>query len=1482
MVEVKKLATVVNQQNNPNYRQRETWSSCEKALSWGDDAYASSHFTRTDNLTNHPWTLTAHKFNLNLPSDGFVTKVKFSVRMRISENVDVDMPSALFCIYGSKPTEEPNENYRKTGWRGGLYIDGEPTPSTKLSTTWKTYTYEMDVEDLIRGGYTIDSYNSTIMGVDLRFNDANIDGDGDYSFRVDVAHVFTIIEYVKPKHNINFVWANSNKKAETELLTEDGFRIDIVYTQTEADARGGTLVLDVNLPWGCEILYEPDTNGTSTFDKTTCKWTLDANGKRVHILHLALKSHVAGFNTITVTNEVVGTYKYDYYVGRGVDEGFDGITLALEGVTHKNHKNGVYVNIEGYSSDSTVSYTISDDKSYRLIGWSIVDSTDSVSIDSGEDTDTVTLNVPASKRFTAYLKCSFAPKVTGKHTISVSSGDTGHLETLAFDVEEPYEYHVSNALLESETEKYYQLTPHTTTIKQHRIITDVDTNTSVIPFSSDEGDSVMYVSDCSLKVHEVDEMDYIGCVRLEQTHFNQESTYKDTLINTNYKNNKYLGKKLAPDEDIKLNVRLHPHQVTTVQGLINMDKPIPINTNHKSFEGDALNNRGWAEIYSIKTKYTNPHWYKCEIGVEYLTHNLKTRFNIIKGNAVNTYPISSLMAPVFTSGDSLSTSDNYFITDTDGTYTYVEGVDKTLRNVFNINNGQHINIKSRNKLASITRVSFEWNSAILSEVEENNISRIVRLLDETGNPVFEYEYTGFEYIYDNTETNPSLDRITASVIYRVLTENGWEDYSDEVTLRSEISNNGVLAYSDDETVDVSGVIETESEMLYGSTLHLMVNNHKLEIVDEGFNGREVYTQNSLDLEGENYTWETEWINKNTTIENNTYSTYFDFNVDETLLDSEFATKYSKCIVSPFPIPNKRLLFIRDAEEGAIYYYEDDGEEFSYLVDPYYQYHNGTDLISSDNISILNMNYDYDIVYIQNGLVRLGFNRLNGQLYLGKYDSKSHTYVTTHHFSLEKYSDINLKSISDDKIEIQSSDSIFTIWRGHPYVMITHPTEDINILSSFSKVWCEGVNSDISEYPQYYDLLNESNILPPCVGGVKDIKSSCLDVYDETITRTSTSLAWTNDFDDIYTDTNKTFSVSGTLTDPTDIITSSNGNTIFGSCSVNLQSFNGSLVITKRSGNLVIKIKSNITSALKLKFKRNGTFQSAINSTYSDNVHTWTIPLSNFSINDELSEFTVFMSGTHNLSSMNEGVTLLIDGEVIATLSSNNYTTKFMETGEHTMQAVYKGNDKYMMACTPQVTFMVQQSTDPSQSNQYKLEFVDKTVSKFKYKDNQMVEFLLTQGGVPLGGETVEIVLPPPRNIDSAETKIDGTVATYNTDWGVGTHLLRAFYYVNSIVKAIVQKEIVIEKNNASITYPSRTFSKGEYIAIHFADPLGDKLVGAKASIYINGKAYSNTTDSNGDIKVRFAHTGTFNFKVVFNGNENLKSTTVEFTKTISD
>lgn len=1070
------LATIVNEQVNPNLTERIHWENTDNCITKTYDTYATSQYSANYNAStkktvyNRPYTITGHQFNLNIPSNAYVKNLRFIAHMKADTGLLANKPYANFNMYGKASSSKyDNTKTTGTGWNNGYY---RVYASTDLTDKWRGLHYTMTEEDIIKGGFTTSAFNDGVMGVDLVFNDnARNKVSSNATWNVYLAYIEVRVRYDLPKPNITY---SSNQKGE-DIKVNQNYTVTATYTNP-SKANDGTQVIDVELPLGAELVSYHCNQGA--FNSSTMKWTIDTSDEAV--LTLTLNPQVSGDNTLVLSNDAIGTYPHSFNVNRDVT--YDGGAIKMELSTspnpHKNHRMCIYVDSIGQSESSTVQYVFSSPQTTSDGVWELETGSTGVSVASNSG-ESITLNVPQYQRFTAKLKYCFYPKTTGRNVGVVNTFDT------EYNVANPYTYIISSNPSMNENEAY--LTGQSVKIVDHRVASEVGVDSSYLASNVVEEDSLMTQNECSLKMYMQEELDYIGCVPLEQTHFDPKSTFKDTLLDTHYKNKRYMGKKLATDENITLNVRLHPRQVTTVQGLVEMDKPIPINANHRCFESDALNHRGWAEIYGIQAEQTgnNPHWYKCDIDVKYLTHNLNTRFNIEKGIKVATYEYPSLLAESVGSGTSLA--DGYFIVDTDGSFVYNDDdeIQDNIRNILSISNNQYFTIKSKDILSSQSVVAFEWLSTLLGEYKENNVNRIIRLIDaDTNNPIFEYEYTDFEY---------NDDFINCSLIARRWDGVGWDSST----------QSDVALWRDDSILD-DEVDESDNEILFGSTSLLKITNNHLEIIESGFNGRE--TSQSFELTGSGkYYYEIDVVNRNIDAETGAVDFYIDLTVMDTILTSNYADKYSKLYVSPFPVADKSIIFTREAEEGTLYYLEDDGEEFTFLINPYYQYKNGTDLIY-DGISIFDLNYGYDIVYIQNGLVRMGFNRLNGRLYLGKYDPVSREYINTHRFHLEKYDDINVNSISDDKIEIQASDSVFTIYRGHPYIMIRHNNEDIWIDTSFNMVWAEKIGGDDPvSLPSYWDLMNNSNILPSSVGGRKGIKASDVTVEEvEVDTRGSSS------------------------------------------------------------------------------------------------------------------------------------------------------------------------------------------------------------------------------------------------------------------------------------------------------------------------------------------------------------------------------------------
>ena len=97
-----------------------------------------------------------------------------------------------------------------------------------------------------------------------------------------------------------------------------------------------------------------------------------------------------------------------------------------------------------------------------------------------------------------------------------------------------------------------------------------------------------------------DQIAYIGVIPLSRCHkADVTADSKNTLIENRYLNRAYYGKKGDYSEKIKMTLRMAWYDVATLQGLCEMDKPIPIDTIPYFPDGDPLNHRGWAEISGV-------------------------------------------------------------------------------------------------------------------------------------------------------------------------------------------------------------------------------------------------------------------------------------------------------------------------------------------------------------------------------------------------------------------------------------------------------------------------------------------------------------------------------------------------------------------------------------------------------------------------------------------------------------------------------------------------------------------------------------------------------------------------------------------------------------------------------------------------------------------------------------------------------------------
>ena len=1514
-------AGTVNQQKNTNLKNRVDWENMGNAVG-KTDKYAKSHYvgsevkllsTKKPVESNYPWKVTAHDFKLDLPQNAYIDFVVVQICMKSSKDGLAKFPSAGFYVVDNHA--DIKDSKTDTGWHNGVYWD---TSNKKLAKTDKYETYYMKGEDFRKAGYKAKNLNDAYFGVDLKFAD-DCKSQTIYLKWVRCAVFYSIPDY-KLTHNKEL--GHSQSKPD---ITKTGKNQEVTFTfkNKSKKAKGGTQCFKVDVPFGVDIVgynWSPNT----TYNPTTKVWTVDAPPKTEETLTLTFKDYTVDTDAITLKGYTCGGYpvpappskSYWFYSNFGtVDDYGDVTTQVITKNPHRRETCCFLVSSKFISSNNnTIQFDLSYDFTFEDMQVELVSASDNNVKVQSFNSSRVILTVPPDEEISASFRVCCRPLTSNYpddfnyFQARIHNGGGKYNDAL-FTILPVYEYHFSSTksedLTDARSKVYTLLSPDTTGFINHRIASELTTGAYVLPCRVKEHDSLMIQSQPQIHMYKWEQLDYIGCVPLEHLHFDPKSTYKDKLLDTHYKNKRYMGKELAPDEDISLKVRLHPHQVTTIQGLIDMDKPIPINANHRCFEGDALNNRGWAEIYAINTTYTNPHWYKCDIDVKYLTHNLNTRFKINKGTKTfSNFKMPKLLVESVESGDALMSgteAHDYFIVDTDGGYIYnqeeinttwyrndddkiviflVDGMNDELafiqveyadywnndeieivygetevefedllesivnegytlinaqigipievddteyaneneRNVFTLDEGQYFNIKTKEALSTVSQISFDWTSTLLDEFKENNVTKIIRLVDKnTNNAMFEYEYSDFDfsdYVIDN---GVGEGHIKAHIIARRYRKGDYEEVENaDIYLP-------VTVQDDDEDDD-------DYIPMTGSVLSFYLNGKYLDVEDAGVTGQEVKIDN-IELEGSSYVWEAEWKNKNSDGEDDDVVTYVNVSVQDSLLATQYAHQYSDMIVSPFPVADKELIFTRNAEEGVIYYYKNDSQEFSYLIEPYYQYHNGTDLRTTDGISIFNLNYGYKTVYLENGLVSLGINRLNGQMYLRKWDNTSKEYITLFYFQLNNYDDVNINSISDDRIELQASNTLISIYRGHPYVILKHRGEDISILNQFGSVYAEQVDLQKHDYPTYFDLLNTQNLLPACVGGVNSIDSDCIKAFECG--------------DDIYCENNN--DVCAIYGEPNEE-----------SCIIPCPDLDD------------VSIALNLSSDIKEDTPTN------LNITTSD-------------------------------LSAGDKVYFIVDGDV---LDQEEYVMTypdpvpytFPDSREYVVSAVYVGDDNKHYAIAPEKTIYAKPlapihdptpsgggggSEDPCpQPSTGKYKMTVTAPSKFHYRDYKNWKVRLTRGDKPVCGKIIEVV--DFNYISTEKTDRNGYVELKNNHIKTkpDKYKIGARFFEGATNKPLAKQfvDVEVKKNDAEFSVKEYAGTVGNAIKINLHQKGENKLdlKNTSVTIYINGKAKTKKTNENGNVYFKINKKGNYKYKCVFGGNKYYHKVTQSFKEKVKD
>lgn len=1158
-----------------------------------------------------PWTFTAHDFGLQIPDCAYIKKITYSAMIKVDGTIKVNAPYAQFNIYNGTKTVKTNVKDH-TGWDNGYYYYN---PNKKLTNNWQKIDYVMSGDDYRKRGYGNSQLNDIITGIDLIWFDATEQKKD--SHKVHIKYVSCIVEYEMPDAVVTFdrVTSGDNPRVET---AGQPYRVKVdYYNKSNAGCCNGTNKI---------IKVTPPPHATvnpisGNYNQETNKWTVSCTPNAHQTLIIDIEDMGIGLFPINFHNDEFGDWNYWVYsVPSDIDEGQIKIypNQYMQQGLNSCVKFEALVNV----SDGTANFNVNMDvwnDSHPSVTWKLSDeSSEGVSLASSDDTY-VNFTVPRNTLVKVVWTGCFVPDFDGSSQVFVTLGEDEGLAD--YNVYPVPTFVVRNNPTTKETDRTtaeITLNPSIIRFVTHRVATSTELGAYVIDCGIAPLDNEMVYDDCTLTANVWQKHNYIGMVELPFAHFDPQSTFENKEIWNSYKNKTYAGKEGIIDEEIDLNFRVPRKDTITLQGLVELDKPTPINANWRCFEGDPLNHRGWAVFSKLEVEETNPLYYKCKGTVKYITHDINTKFQIFRGTALNsTTNIPAIMADKFTIGNNLSTGLDVFNIETDGGFVYDEDGDEGAKNIFSLDEGQTLSIATKEPLSEVTNIRFDWYSNKIAERNENNLERIFTIRNSDGKAVLEYEYTNFHfgeeyvdcdviirvrdemdgwipYIFENVDLRTELiaDPIVSGddIIDTTIVSDGgfnfvnldeividssqveydadtviatYEDESireiiitdgentlynqtisstDEFIVKlsdldlSHINNDDVVSFNckDFESEEVSiyvedfllevkdGTIrfieiddETEEAYeedyiapsfdpskydlttIYGTSLEFEFNKNIVQIYDSGYNGREVVSE-KIPLVGNGFTFENLWTNNNTDGTTEDVISYIDIGLSETILSADYSKFYENLMVSPFPIPHKTVVFTRESEEGTIYYLTG-LDPFKYRIEPFYQYLCGTDLVTREGASIFNLNNSHTYFYIENGLVRLGFNKYTGSLYLAKWDIISKQWITTHYFHMSEDTKFSLESYNDDKIVIKAgTDTYFSIWRGHPYIMIQNQTESISIDSKFNYCLADKIDGMEQGYPVIGSFMNDNNLLPVCVGG-NTLDYDCIGINDDDIT-----------------------------------------------------------------------------------------------------------------------------------------------------------------------------------------------------------------------------------------------------------------------------------------------------------------------------------------------------------------------------------------------
>jgi len=497
---------------------------------------------------------------------------------------------------------------------------------------------------------------------------------------------------------------------------------------------------------------------------------------------------------------------------------------------------------------------------------------------------------------------------------------------------------------------------------------------------------------------------YIGVIPTEHMPLvaGLDYSFENPVVSRTYQNRTAMGKTGDFQRDLGLVIIGSKKIANTIEGMCAADMAFPVDLSHgrvMTSQLDPFIHKGWAVFEKFKPTSLNNIENEYDITLHYLTKELEVPVfiaNLGRGN-IN-YLTGSFPDTVLKPSDDLK---NYF--NVGGDYTSL-----TNNNLI-LNQDQDIHFRGKNSIGQPYNLTMEWASTI--GLNPDLIERNIIIKDRFDFEIYRYslhsfnEQTGACKVTTTCGTN-----VTEETIYLKLTTTQPTQQSDDL-------------------YQVNGDILT-----YGSTTNINIRNGVISIFEEGWTDSEFYTEEII--------YSNDYVIELQTIVNGNAktTTAYKFTIDETFLIQDKNMSYNNLVVSSIPVKDKVVLFTRRSADGLLYYYEQDEDTFKYGTNPLIRWKGGVDVTTIDGTSLLNTEFSIDPISMNNCLIKLDFSKK--LRYIKLYLFSNNTWNLVCKFRLEKMDITKAHTIDFDKSIMESNNNLFTLKRGHFFVEIAHPDDDL--------------------------------------------------------------------------------------------------------------------------------------------------------------------------------------------------------------------------------------------------------------------------------------------------------------------------------------------------------------------------------------------------------------------------------------------------------